>query len=309
MQNVQESTWKRNVMVAVTKGDSELLDQLLGFENRPTLDFAFRGYTPLTWAVDDENYAIVEQLLHAGASADFYEGSNRGSPVVVAIRSQNVRIFNLLLSYGADVKRISDQALTWAVLLGSDKFVRLLLAHGAQPDSWISGSWDNFTFAVDWTRRDMLKRFLIHFISHFSEREVQLPLHLLTIRAIKESSEDCAIMFLEEGIYPQSNLPQTSSLFHIAAEKGQRKVMNLLAELNPQFLQEEWLIQKKVPMELCKYKSYISWLIEYRKQVPSLQKLCKSSILSQLGSYYKPKIPQLPLPKSLKKYLSSRVGI
>ena len=289
-------------MAAVTKGDTELLDQLLGFENRPTLDFAIRGYTPLTWAIDDENHAIAEQLLYAGASADFYEGSNGGSPVVVAIRCNNVRIFNLLLSYGADVKGISGQALTWAVLLGSDKFVRLLLKHGAQPDSWISGSWDNFTFAVDWTRCDMVKRFLMHFLSHFSKRDVQLPLCLLIKHAIKEKRE-IIIMVLEEGIYPQSNSPHTNSLFHIAAKMGQRKAMNLLAELNPQFLQEEWLIQKKVPMELCKYKSYVSWLIEYRKQVSSLQKLCKSSMLSQLGSYYKPKIPELPLPKSLKKYL------
>ena len=304
----QETTWKNNVMVAVKTGDTELLDRLPGFENRPTLDFINFEITPLQLAINGGNYAITEQLLCAGASTTFCDGSTQFPAVVMATLSENVRIFNLLLRYGADVNARSDRtsALTLAVSLRSDKFVQLLLKHGAQPcDIGLSDSWDNFknspfSLAIAWNQCGTVKMFL----NYFRERSIQLPwLQLLIKRAIKESSEDCAIIFLKQGIYPHHNSPQTSSLFHMAAEKGRRKLMNLLVELNPQLLQEEWLIKKKVPHKLCKHTSYISWLLEYRQQVPSLQKLCKSSILSQLDSYYKPKIRDLPLPKSLKKYL------
>ena len=296
-------------MGAVENGNTEVLGQLLGYENRPTLDFASFGYTPLTQAINDKNYVITEQLLRAGASANFYEGSSRRIPAVMAVVSNNVGIFNLLLIYGADVNLTSDQfsALTWAVKIGSDKFVRLLLRHGAKPcntsDLWNNFDSSPFALAIAENRCGIVKQFT----NNFSERNVQLPLQLFVKLAINKWSEDCAIIFLGEGIYPQHpqhNSPQSSSLFHMAAERGQTKLMNLLIELNPQFLQEEWLIQKKIPPILCEHQSYISWLIEYRQQVPGLQKLCKSSMLSRLGSYYKPKIPELPLPKSLKNYLS-----
>ena len=68
-------------------------------------------------------------------------------------------------------------------------------------------------------------------------------------------------------------------------------------------MQEDWLIQEQLPDELQQHTNFASWLREYRKQTASLQSLCKSKILNQLGTYYVLKVDALPLPKVLKTYL------
>ena len=64
-------------------------------------------------------------------------------------------------------------------------------------------------------------------------------------------------------------------------------------------------MQGDIPKSCFKFQTFISWLTEYRKQPPSLVKLCRYTILSQLDSFYMPKIDALPLPKSLKAFLKA----
>ena len=92
-------------------------------------------------------------------------------------------------------------------------------------------------------------------------------------------------------------------MLYIAADNGFVELMCLVIALNPQVLQEDWLVQKDFPAKLMQHEDIIQWLVEHRKHPASLQQLCKSAILSQLGTFYVPNINPLPLPKLLKTYL------
>ena len=291
-------------MEAIERDDAEFLTEVLSSAKEHTLDFIHSIYTPLTRSTLLRRHAILEQLLQAEAIVDFKDRAG-WTPLMLAAGHGDVHSCQILLNHGADVnaKNGSETALQHASYGGAYEAACLLLEHGAQP--WdTSNLWNNFrnspfAAAILWDKCNIIKLFL----TYFNERDIQLPLETLITLAIDRYSENCAIIFMEQGIYLDHKSLQTNSLFHMAAENALMKLMSFLVELKPQFLQEEWLIQKKIPRDLQKHKNYTVWLMEYRKQVPSLQKLCKSSILSQLGSYYKPRIAELPLPRSLKKYM------
>ena len=303
-------------MKAIDRGDADSLTKILSSSEEHTLDFIHSSScmpTPLTRSTLLHHHAIMKQLLHAGASVDFKDGAGWTS-LMVAAYLDDVHSCQILLNHdGADVnaKNGSETALFHTSYNGiiedaNDAACLLVVDYAAQPcasnlqlNLWRNFGTSAFATAISFHAYEQVKLFL----TYFNEQDIQLPLESLIRLAIKKSSEDCAIIFLEQGIYLDHKSLQTNSLFHMAAEKGQMKLMSFLVELNTQFLQEEWLIQNKIPRRLQKHKNYTVWLMDYRKQVPSLQKLCKSSILSQLGSYYKPRIAELPFPKSLKKYM------
>ena len=142
-------------------------------------------------------------------------------------------------------------------------------------------------------------------LNHCSKMNQILPLAHMFNRSMKHFSDNHAILVLNHGYYPlvKSDISPNSSLLYKAACCGFVKTMSFMVEINPHFLQEEWLIKGTFPGPLLLHAAYISWLVEYRKQVPCLQKLCKSKILSQVDSNYKAKVLELPLPKLLQKYL------
>ena len=117
-------------------------------------------------------------------------------------------------------------------------------------------------------------------------------------------SEQCAIACLKQGFYPLQEASD-KSYFQAAASSGMIELMSILAGMNAQFMHEDWLIQKQLPDRLVPHTDFVSGLLEYRKQTPSLQQLCKSRILSQLEPYYVPQIDTLQLPTSLKHYLAA----
>ena len=289
-------------MLAIDIKDASALTEVIKSSTEHTLDFIQSSFTPLTKSVFHGYHAKLERLLHAGASVDFQD-DNGWTPLMIAAFHGDIHSCHLLLDHGADVnmKNGSTSALIQAACNGKYDVACLLLQHGAQPcDSWLEFGNSAFASAIIWDQCNIVNLFL----NYFNERDIQLPLQLLFNLAIERSSEECAILFLEQGIFPGNTSLQTRSVFHMAAEKGQIKLMILMVELNPHFLQEEWLVEKQVPPKLQKENQFTSWLSEYRKQVPSLMKLCKSAILSQLDSYYKPKIAKLPLPNSLRIYMS-----
>ena len=307
----KERPWKDSVMVSVERGDANYLLQLLESPCKQTLDFNCTWArdmesSPLTCAVLHYKHHIAEQLLHAGASVDFRNGCDM-TPLMVAVFNGDVHSIRLLLNHDADVNATRNRgtrtALHFAMFRNKYEAACLLLENGAQPCEKVNGymaiDGSPFAIALSSNKNDMVKLFL----SYCNKKHIKLPLKLLITRAIASSNEERAIIFLKQGINLHHKSPQTSSLFHMAATSGQIKLMSLLAELNPQFLQEEWFVHSRFPPELQNHGSHTSMLIEYRKQVPSLQKLCKCSIVSHLDCYYIAKIAELPLPKSLKKYL------
>ena len=155
------------------------------------------------------------------------------------------------------------------------------------------------------------------FLDHCGKFSITIPLKLLLDYAIckhnlqqgVKSREECAILLLRQGCYPRKRernvFKPFGSCFQKAGDCGLINVMGYLVELNPQFLQEDWLIQGDFSTELEQHSSFLSWLMEYRKQSPDLRKLKFASqyIISQLGTYYMLRVDNLPLPKALRTFL------
>ena len=288
------------------------IDEMLYERNdEQNLDFiaeedTFVRRTPLTCAVWKNNPDLVELLLLHGANVNFQDGEG-ATPLICAARLGNTAACALLLQHGADPHFTTTKwkvALYYAVRGRQVDIVELFLEHEAVMYD-LSTLWTDKT-DVESLIGASIKRcsasILELFLKHCNKRHLILPLESLFIRCVELESEECAILILQQGHYPRQS-SSDMSLFHKLAMCGLHNLMGFLVELNPQFMQEEWLTQKLLPPQTAQHVEFASWLNEYRKQPASLIKLCRSSILAQLDTYYMLAIDELPLPKALKALL------
>ena len=305
--------WQSTLMDLVssicTYGD---IDEMLYKRNdEQNLDFIaeedkFLRRTPLTCAVWKFNPDFLELLLFHGANVDFQDGEG-ATPLMRAAWLGNTAACALLLQHGADPHFTTSKwkaALYYAVSCRQIDTVELFLKHEAVMYD-LSTLWTDKTDVESLIGASIERHsasILELFLKHCDKRHLILPLELLFIRCVELESEECAILILQQGHYPRQS-SSDMSLFHKSAMCGLHKLMGFLVELNPQFMQEEWLTQKLLPPQTAQHVEFASWLNEYRKQPASLIKLCKSSIIAQLDTYYMLKIDELPLPKSLKALL------
>ena len=159
------------------------------------------------------------------------------TPLMYAASNGDVHSIRLLLNYGADVNamcnRFTRTALHFAIHQNKHEAACLLLENGAQPCEIVNACMipDDSPFHVAiWHNRSNI---VILFLSYFNKKHIKLPLKLLITKAIASSSEECAIIFLQQGINVHHKSPKTSSLFHMAASDEQVKLMSLLVKLNP----------------------------------------------------------------------------
>ena len=230
-------------------------------------------------------------------------------PLWDAICFGRTDISKFLLSHGAHYAN----ALIDAAKYKRHKIAALLLEHGAEIQD-PSKPWEPkespIATAIYMKDPDTLKVIL----NYSYTRDVSVPFSLLFNTALSNKDERCAMCLLWNGYHPitrgsnQIWEPYTSC-FHMAAEKEMVKLMCLIMEFNPQCTQEEWLTKKQFEIllkyYLRKHRKFVAMLAKCRKQPRSLQKCCKSVILAQLEVYYPQKIKELPLPKVLKKFLTT----
>ena len=301
--------WERSIMDAVDANDADQLDKLLGRTKvHLSLDFLIGKFTPLTTVIIHGHIGIVEKLLFAGASVDFPDGY--GTPLETSVYCNNTEACHLLLNRGANVNAINKhqwQALHVAIDSSYYQIARLLLENEAEifaPESSL-GLDSPFTLALKKSR----PRFVNLFLDHCEKIHEHLSFKLLFKKAIEELSEECAIAILRRGYYAAKKSSEASkssmSFFEVAAGYGMWKLMTYMVELNPQLMQEEWLVYNRIPVKLKQHLKFVSWLGECRKQPASLVKLCRSTVLIQLDNYYITKITKLPLPNALQRYLAA----
>ena len=241
-------------MYAVFAGDETQLDKLLESANTHCLDFMgekFGELTPLTLAVSNKHSDLVEKLLYAGASVDFYDG-NHQTPLMCAAK-KNKDIANVLLRNGANVNATDGcryQALHYTIRYDKVQTASLLLESGADLHH-LQHSRNHFKSALIWDRPHLLK-LLLH---HAYKRRMHISLKTLYNRAIEYAKEECAIVTLKQGYYPhlKSSADTLSyrSCFHEASCHDLIKLMGFLLELNPHFMQEDWLVQRDPYDFLC----------------------------------------------------------
>ncbi|MCU1336008.1 MAG: hypothetical protein JWO19_1589 [Bryobacterales bacterium] len=118
---------------AAHNNDAALVDKLLkaGADAKARNEF---GATPMSEAAFNANTEIIEKLLKAGADPDSPSADGQTALMLIA-RSSNVTAARLLLEHGAHVnakeKQKDQTALMWAAAQRQGPMVRELVAHGA----------------------------------------------------------------------------------------------------------------------------------------------------------------------------------
>ena len=303
------NTWQTHICNAVHNGDAAALEQLCIIANNQSLDFREISISPLTEAVKKRDYVITEKLLDAGASVDFPNVLGFTALMFAAMHG-DMDICRLLLKHGADVHATTRNdtytPLHHAVYGGELKTAAVLLEHGAKiydPTKPWQKQTSTLEVAAALGQSDMLS-FLLEYCNKI---DMKVPLSsLFYYAATYAGSEQCAIIALKQGYYPHHLIAWPhGTWFQMVADTGSLRLMSVLVELNPHFLQEDWLIQHQFPDKVTEQPNFVDWLVGLRKQPPCLQKLCRSVILSQLVTYCIPKVGELPLPRLLKTYLTA----
>ena len=312
----------------------------LDFHNAPQTSLAL---SPLQIAVVTDSYDVAKKLLNAGASAgENSDYCGFPSPLMLASEHGFPDMCRLLLSHGANVNQKQSLAFTscyftalhYAALYGHAEVCSSLIDLKAEVRAPLK--WDTLKRSpFDPAMKGKHQRIVEILLDHCEKTGQAVPWELLFNLALKHHSEACAILVLQRGYYPiqkeaitndvddfdvygflefdaaaddddnnNGNLDEKASYFHVAAYDGFIRLMCLLKELNPQFLQEEWVVQQNFPDKVVQHNDFIKGLIKERKYPSDLKQLCKRAIHSQLGTYYIQKISALPLPTGLKTYLS-----
>ena len=128
--------------------------------------------------------------------------------------------------------------------------------------------------------------------------------------AVLHDAASCLHVLLQWGIHPSkySLILQScgtacyDSVFHCAAQASDSdtEMMMMLLKFNPQFLQDNWLVKKKIPLGLQRHTTFVKTLLEARKKALRLEVMCRLKIIQQLGYNPMLKVKQLKLPSLLK---------
>ena len=270
--------WRSDVMTAVNKNDFNQLNDLM-----------------------------KTTCKQSGAEVDVNFINYWGwSPLMKAVESNNINVFRLLVSHGANMHADPGyhSEITELYATADHKLEALVLDQGAQSahkyaSTLLLGSPIGAAIYLD--NAVIVK----HILEHCDAPLNRLPLGLLFHWAIATHSQRSAIMLLRHGYYPiQKPSQRYTSCFQAAVFNNQVTLALALVLANPQFIQEQWTREEQfsAPPERSRL---IAKLIACGKQRQSLQKLCKCTILAQLGPHYRFKIHDLPLPTALKNFLKA----
>ena len=310
------------VYMILNKG-GDRIDLNYACDRYETLSYIQQGYrgfekhnnfTPLMQAIEMRNEVLVSDLIKAGADVNphnlIQDNIIDYSPLMQAVLQDDLYICMVLLDNGSDVNAMSstntysETALNKAAQNQKPYFlaiVALLLNHGATyPISIKYGRNCPMRLALSSKIPEYVHLFMKH---GYRFRNYPSPQNPSMYRdelcdAIEAKAEDCCVALLEWGFNVKAN---DFPYFRVAVGKGMNELVRVLIQLNPQFLQENWLIRGWVSDDSDSDDSYsddsdsedsyvydsnylLHKLQKERKQPTSLQGLCKATVLQNLIS-------------------------
>jgi ankyrin repeat protein len=187
------------------------------------------GRTPLSWAAEMGNKALVKLLLEKGAQLDA-KGINGQTPLSWAAEKGHEALVKLLLEEGAELEAKSSNGqtpLSWAVANGHEAVVKLLLKEGAE----LEAESNNGQTPLSWAAENGHKVVVKVLLERGAELEAkgissQTPLSL----AVAKGQEAVVKLLLEEGADPEAKCSYGWTPLFLAANRGHEAIVKLLLE-------------------------------------------------------------------------------
>ena len=321
--NCEDIKGRRPIWVAVDTHNAELAEILIK-DGRIKLDANYldkqSGCTPIYRAILNNDADLVREILHSGADVNLRRlgltGDSLGeTPLQKAVQLGNYEICTMLVNSLCNIHAKNNLGLTalhYSVAYRRYAITEFLLEQRAKIHAKAKGGTAPMTLAIS-HHLPLMAKLLIEFgfkLDRAFEWK-ELPLEM----AIRVHSEECAMTLVHWGCdirrnpkrLPKLHIPAwlkaKESFFKMAADEGLTNLMKLMIELNPQFLQEDWMVANKAPLALYTKPEFFTWLFEMRKNPPRLTQICKAWIFYHVGSYPSHRIKKLPVPEKLKSSL------
>ena len=164
---------------------------------------------------------------------------------MIACMNDDTDMCQVLITHGACVNMtngtvLENTTLYYTAVNGSCNIVACLLENGVQIYDPSKLRVNSPTEAAVMQNDHCVISVLL---DHCNKTECMIPLRSAFDMTIKRLKEECAVTFLQSRYHPFHRAPFAgmckTSCFHVAAEKGLVKLMSMLVELNPYFMQEK----------------------------------------------------------------------
>lgn len=189
-------------------------------------------------------------------------------------------------------------ALHYAIAYHRYEICKLLLENQIKIHSRTNSGVTAMTIAIEHHNAAMVK-ILLEFGYKMDKRYrwKETPLE----QAIKLHAQDCALTLLHFGCSLVKE--KGKSYFHLAVEEKLLKVVKFMINLQPTFLNEDFIQSHNWPVSLYYRPDIMDWIVKEAEQPRTLKQLCRARIYRQLGKYSILKIKELNLPEPLKEYM------
>ena len=297
--------WKRQALhIAASKGHIAFSRRLLDYgADVNSRDGDQR--TPLHWAATYGNPDMTEYLLQMGASVNIAQ-CDGFTPLHAATCLGHNEVCKVLLRHGAEIGRTDRDgwsALHTAVCYGQKQVVESLLEAGASLTKLTNDEENVVHIAASSGKLDILK-LLISLGAKVDE--VTITGNTAFYLAVYNSEFETAKYLIKIGanIYLPSGPKKTP--FYIAAIKNNIPFLMIMMEASYNLSVEDWIIQKDFPPLLNKLPALCNIMYNRATHPRSLMEQSRVVVRQHLKyeSNFDEKLQQLPLPATLREYLS-----
>lgn len=220
--------------IAAARGETEILEYLL--KQKPNIEVSGReldSYAPLSLAAEYGKVESIRLLLRYGADINARDHRDY-TPIMVAAKATQSEVVKVLLESGAnpnDEAEFSGTPLLLASGAGSLPTLQVLIEGGANPKPPHSYGQNPMHNAINYGSVEEIAFLIEHGceIDGVTTADLWTPLHY----AIHKKKDDYVQLLLDAGADPNKAVKEDWRPVHFAAVCGNRKVMGLLLERNP----------------------------------------------------------------------------
>ncbi|CAF3714085.1 unnamed protein product [Rotaria sordida] len=263
----------------------------------PNLHDTKTSFTPLLQAIEKKRSEIVEELIRAGADVNFppRNPAHRGlTPLILAIVNGTDEISQCLINSLCSLNQHVEDgytALHYSVLMSRHPTIKSLLKAGARTNVRSIYGVTPMTLAILSDDPYSVKILIEHgYPITRSYPWNEYPFE----QAIKIHAEGSAMMIAHLGCELKTKqASRTTNILTMVASEGLVNLMFLLINMQPQYINQQWIRKRQYPHALYRLTSVQNELQRMYTNPFRLKQLCRAQISQTIGKFYTEKINDL----------------